>query len=268
MKNLKNTIISILIALVGAVLMGCLAVFALMLIIPSRDEEGHAAMPIFQFAMGWLVGIISFFAISILTFRKIRHRDFPIKMGNRPIVLLYLLISVLFAFDVIISFYGYSFSGYYADKIINWIWLGFTIFIIVYFWKKKSVRIYFYSLLILIGLSILPMAIPFFGIVYYFSTIGDFQQITINETYRLERTRPNVMAKGNIIVIYENQGLLEKTIATSQCLTCMAMYVSDSPEEIKDNIDDAQLVKITKDSITIEATVENKETRFTYPVIK
>ena len=109
------------------------------------------------------------------------------------------------------SFYDYSYYGYWTDKLINWIWLVFTVTIIFCFWKNKITRIYFFSLLTLILLSILPMAIPFFGIVFSFTTINDSQQIKLNNSFRIERTRQQAMSMPRIYV-YQRIGLLEKNI--------------------------------------------------------
>ncbi|WP_300977801.1 hypothetical protein [Flavobacterium sp.] len=90
-------------------------------------------------------------------------------------MILYAVVSVVFVFDFIIYLNGYSFSGSYSDKVLGWLWLVFTTFIIIKFWKEKTTKKYFLSLLGGIFLSLLPMGIPFLGILYYFSTIGDFQ---------------------------------------------------------------------------------------------
>ncbi len=112
------------------------------------------------------------------------------------------------------------------------------------------------------------MGIPFLGILYYFSTIGDFQQLTIDQKYRLERTKPNTMAKTSVIIIYENLGFFEKVIAISSCISCIDRYSFNSPDEYKGLIDDIQLVEINKDSITIEPTIDKEEVRLTIPIIK
>ena len=96
---------------------------------------------------------------------------------KRILVITYLTFTLFFLLGVFMSFYDYSYYGYWTDKLINWIWLVFTVTIIFCFWKNKITRIYFFSLLTLILLSILPIAIFFFVIVFSFITINDFQQI-------------------------------------------------------------------------------------------
>ena len=119
---------------------------------------------------------------------------------NRILVITYLTFTLIFLIGVFMSFYDYSYYGYWTDKIINWIWLIFTATVIFWFWKNKITRIYFFSLLTLILLSVLPMAIPFFGIVFSFTTINDYQQIKLNDSFRIERTRQQAMSMPRIYV--------------------------------------------------------------------
>ncbi|WP_213278013.1 hypothetical protein [Chryseobacterium indologenes] len=83
-------------------------------------------------------------------------------MSNKNLVIAYLAVTLVFLFGIVLSLNNYSFAGYYIDKIINWLWLLMTIFIIVRFWKKKVIKVYFGLLISGIILSILPMMIPFF----------------------------------------------------------------------------------------------------------
>jgi hypothetical protein len=53
------------------------------------------------------------------------------------------------------------------------------------------------------------MGIPFSGIIYYFSTIDDYQQIKLNKNYRIERTRQQALSIPRIY-IYKENGILEK----------------------------------------------------------
>ena len=132
-------------------------------------------------------------------------------MTNRILITTYLTLTLVFLLGVFMSFYDYSYYGYWTDKIINWIWLVLTLTVIFWFWRNKLTKIYFFSLLTLILLSILPMAIPFFGIVYSFSTIDDYQQIKLNDTYRIERTKQQALSAPRVYV-YKRIGILEKNI--------------------------------------------------------
>jgi hypothetical protein len=161
------------------------------------------------------------------------------------------------------SFYDYSLYGYYSDKIINWSWLFFTGTVIVWFWKKKLMRIYFYSLISLILLSILPMAIPFFGILYSFSTIDDYQQIKLNNTYRIERTKNQALSMPRIY-IYERKGLIEKNICRPRYAEIIdnVLNIERDQEAIDEkglSIQNAKLISFNKDSIGIEYQISGKK---------
>lgn len=92
-------------------------------------------------------------------------------MKNKNIVIAYLVVTLIFLGEVVLNFNQYSYAGYYPDKIIGWLWLVMTVFIIIRLWKKKAIKAYFAFLVAGIILSILPMMIPFFALVSYFSTI-------------------------------------------------------------------------------------------------
>jgi len=61
-------------------------------------------------------------------------------MSNKNIVIAYLAVTLILLFGIIISLNHYSLAGYYTDKIINWLWLAMTVFIIIRFWKKKELK--------------------------------------------------------------------------------------------------------------------------------
>ena len=182
---------------------------------------------------------------------------------NRILVITYLTFTLIFLIGVFMSFYDYSYYGYWTDKIINWIWLIFTATVIFWFWKNKITRIYFFSLLTLILLSVLPMAIPFFGIVFSFTTINDYQQIKLNDSFRIERTRQQAMSMPRIYV-YQRIGFLEKNI-------CRPVYgeIIESVLNLKENesnideeklsIQEAKLVSVNNDSIGIEYKILNNK---------
>ena len=183
-------------------------------------------------------------------------------MTNRILTITYSILTLLFLLGVFMTFYNYSYYGYYTDKAINWIWLGFTGIIMIWFWKMKAIKVYFFSLLTLLLLSILPMAIPFFGIVFYFSTIYDYQQFSLNSEYRIERTRQQALSLQRVYV-YKKTGIIEKNI-------CRPVY-----DEIKENvlnidrsknsidekqfsIQNAKFISCNTDSIGIEYQISGK----------
>ncbi len=194
------------------------------------------------------------------------------KTVNKTLVISYIILTIFFVVEVILSFYDHSYSGYYTDKIINWSWLLLTVIIIICFWKKKPVKIYFYSLLLFILLSILPMAIPFLGMLNFFSTIDDYQQIGLNNNYRIERTNHQALSIHRIY-IYKKRGIIEENIGRP-------IYSNVVKEVLNLNMDDilyefefkeypiqnAKLVDVTKDSIGIEYQIKNKKKLIYHPL--
>ncbi len=184
-------------------------------------------------------------------------------MKFKYLIAIYVLFSILFISGVILTFYDYSYRGYYTDKIIAWTWLLLNTLIIITYWKRKIVRIYLFSLIIFILLSIIPMGLPFFGMVLYFSTIDDFQQIKLNENYRIERTRQQPLSMPRIYV-YEQYGVFEKNICRTEYEEIIQKiekkdYYSSDIDEFKTQIQQAKLISINKDSLGIEYEILNKK---------
>ncbi|MFN1219313.1 hypothetical protein ACKW6Q_20300 [Chryseobacterium kwangjuense] len=181
-------------------------------------------------------------------------------MKNRDVIIAYIIITSIFIIGVILSFNRYSFAGYYTDKVINWLWLASTLFTIIWFWKKKAAKIYGALLVSFVCLSIVPMAIPFFGIVYYFSTIDDFQQIQLDAPYRIERTIPAALSRAKILV-YKNEGLLERQVYETPYEQILERKFPDL-NNINLPIQNATLVDSEKDSLGIEYRINNKKKVF------
>ena len=191
-------------------------------------------------------------------------------MKNRNIIIAYLVVTLILLSEMILNLNKYSYAGYYSDKIIGWLWLAMTVFIIIKLWKKKAIKVYFGLLVGAIILSILPMLIPFFGIVSYFSTIGSYQRIQLDDHYRIDRNRPNVLYKPQI-TIYRREGIVEKQIniipynqVLEKVFQCSSI---DLPVDDKEeNIQKAKLIMANKDSIGIEYQIMNKKQIFYHKV--
>jgi len=182
-------------------------------------------------------------------------------MSNKNLVIAYLAVTLVFLFGIVLSLNNYSFAGYYIDKIINWLWLLMTIFIIVRFWKRKVIKVYFGFLISGIILSILPMMIPFFGIIHYFSTIGCEQRVQLDDTYRIERGRPGALYRP-LITIYKKEGIFEKQISRIPYSDIIEKTVQPSEDTYLDDkklpIQEAKLINVNPDSIGIEYRILNK----------
>ncbi len=170
---------------------------------------------------------------------------------------------MLLIIGIVLTFNDYSYRGYYTDKIINWTWLLLSFLIVIIYWNKEYIKISLITFIIFIMLSIIPMGIPFFGMVYYFSSIDDYQQIQLNENYRIERTRQNALSMPRIY-IYKENGILEKNICRPSYSEILGKVLNveeykNSIDERKTDIQNARLVLINNDSIGIEYQILNKK---------
>lgn len=187
-------------------------------------------------------------------------------MKNKNIVITYLVVTLIFLSEVVLNFNQYSYRGYYTDKIIGWLWLGMTVFIIIKLWKKKAIKAYFGLLVAGIILSILPMMIPFFALLSYFSNIDSYQRVSLNDGYRIERYRPGALSKVQI-AIYQQKGIFEKRIGKIPYVEVLENVLQRpsfeiSSDERNEPIQEAKLVNANKDSIGIEYKIMNKKQIF------
>ncbi|MGE8554370.1 MAG: hypothetical protein ACN6OB_10625 [Chryseobacterium jejuense] len=191
-------------------------------------------------------------------------------MKNKNIVIAYLVVTLVFLSEVVLNFNQYSYAGYYTDKIIGWLWLALTVFIIIRLWKKKAIKAYFGLLVAGIILSILPMMIPFFALVSYFSTIDNYQRIQLEDNYRIERHRPGALSKPQI-AIYQQKGIFEKRIGKTPYIEVLEKILQRSSidipsDERNESIQEAKLINANKDSIGIEYKVMNKKQIFYHKI--
>ena len=99
----------------------------------------------------------------------------------------YLIISALIILNLCLFAYArISFAGYWSDRILFWIWVFTTPFIIILCWKKLFTKIYFGLLVIVLILSILPMAIPFFAIFLSASGKGRINNFNLDNNIRIQ----------------------------------------------------------------------------------
>lgn len=127
--------------------------------------------------------------------------------------LLYFVISLLFVISFLLNCYGYQFAGYWTEKIIAWIWLIDTVFIILCHWKYKFTKIYLSVLGALVVLSLLPMGIVFFAFLNFIGTFGDYQRLSINDDYRLEMTQHQPLSMPRVYIYQRQYVIFEKIIS-------------------------------------------------------
>lgn len=130
-------------------------------------------------------------------------------MENKKRILIsaYLFISALMVLNVVLySAWEMSFTGYWSDRAIFWLWLLVTPIIIVIFWKKIGMKIYFWLLVVGLILTILPMAIPFFGILLAGSGSGRLNHFNLANNIRVQTVSYGVMGRPRLQVVKD--GLL------------------------------------------------------------
>lgn len=179
----------------------------------------------------------------------------PLKKSYKKI---YYSFSILFGISIILNWNNWKFAGYFTDKIIAWIWIVLTLFFIIIFWKIKYVKIYFFSIVALLALSVLPMAIPLFGIYFYLTNEGDYQQIQLNNNFRLERTKQQALSLPRIYIYEKHFGILEKNIGRPNYSEILQeMFKNSNLNRKETTIQSAKFISKNKDSIGIEYEILN-----------
>ncbi|WP_231426903.1 hypothetical protein [Pedobacter sp. Leaf250] len=176
-------------------------------------------------------------------------------MINKTVLIrFYFFISALVVLDVgLYIFSQMSFVGYWSDRVIFWIWFFTTPFIIFSYWKKLIAKIYFYLLVAGLLLSILPMAIPFFGIFLSTTGRGRLNHFSLKDNFRVQSVGYGVMGKPRLQIVKD--GLLFDKI------------MLEDVDEIKKNdttslelrsAKNARLIAKSDTSITVKYFFENE----------
>lgn len=119
----------------------------------------------------------------------------------RPVTLIsYFACSVLFVLSFFHFFCDLRLRGFYTDKILAWVWLFFTVLVIVKFWKKSLAKIYLCCLSLLLLGSILAMMIPFFALLFHFTTMGVRSHGDLERGYRYEWKQDGALSYPRIYI--------------------------------------------------------------------
>jgi len=185
------------------------------------------------------------------------------KMFKNFIKNIYIIFSIILGGSFLLSRFDYQFYGYYTGKTIAWIWILLTFIFILIFWKSRRVKYYFLFLLILIPLSVIPMKLPYYAIEFYLTNEEDFQKIKLNEDFRIERTRQNVLSMPRVYFYQRKLGIFEKNICRPAYDKIVEEILDISSES--DNLDfrkipiqSIKLISINKDNIGVEYKIMNK----------
>ncbi|WP_207420202.1 hypothetical protein [Desertivirga brevis] len=127
----------------------------------------------------------------------------------KRIFLIYLILSAALILNLVLDIVkGISLQGYWADRIFFWIWLVYTLYILIKFWSKRGVRFYGWTLATLLGLSMLPMFIPFIAIILTGFGLDRTYGNDFNDNLRVQVTGKSVMGRPNVELI-RKYGLYE-----------------------------------------------------------
>lgn len=185
---------------------------------------------------------------------------------------IYIISSVvLILFLLSLNLMGLNLKGEYTYQILAWTWIIFTFYIVIKFWKIIYIKIYGFLLFALVGLSILPMAIPFLSIVSFLFNMNTIQTIKVNDEYKIVVTKKVMAMKRAYIYNSESKfPILEKSnnIARpdySDIVSETLNINSDDPKRYEyenEPIQQAKLISINKDSIGIE--ISNSQQKENY----
>ena len=200
------------------------------------------------------------------------------------LIRVYLFVSTLIVVNVALySFWRMSFTGYWSDRVIFWIWLLLTPIITFGFWKKLWAKIYFWLLVAGLILTILPMAIPFFGIILAGSGSGRYNHFSLENNVRVQTVGYGVMGRPRLQIVKDGF-LFDKIkfedgdeIGSNDVISIKPLHAKNDEDlpafEIRD-AKNAELIKETDTSVTVkyffdEATVETvhlfkEKTSFNY----
>ena len=107
-----------------------------------------------------------------------------------------------------------SWAGFWTDRIIIWLWLGLSMYMVVHYWRLPTTKILFYVAEGVVGLSLAPMGIPFIATVGFLSGANLENQKEVDVRYEL---RVNGMIMGpSMVNVIENHGIWEKQVAKDQ----------------------------------------------------
>ncbi len=164
---------------------------------------------------------------------------------------IYIGITALMLIDLILYLtLDISFIGNLIDRIILWVWFLSTFYIVFKFIRKKWAKIYGGILIVIIGLSLLPMMIPFLTTIGF--AIVNENSVKIDNEIHIRETSKSVIAMPYISIL-RNYWIFEREIGKTE-------YDFEIDDEFF-GIDDAKsikrLPKLNDKKIRLEFEFEN-----------
>ncbi|SUJ29122.1 Uncharacterised protein [Sphingobacterium spiritivorum] len=125
---------------------------------------------------------------------------------------IYGIISLLLLMDILAyCFFKISLKGYYSDVALVWLWFTGSLTIIILFWKRILAKILLGIITGGLILSILPMGMPFYALLFSTTPFGLWLDTDLNANYRAQIVGYSVMSHP-VLQVIEKKGLLEKQI--------------------------------------------------------
>lgn len=174
-------------------------------------------------------------------------------IDKKTIFSTYLFISALIILNsCLYVFAKMSFAGYWSDRILFWIWIAVTPFIIILYWKKLIAKLYFGFLILCLILSNLPIGILFFGMILSGTGSGRLNHFNLENNIRIQTVSYSIMGRP-LIQIVKDGFLFDKIKLKDQD----EIEKNDSTWlNVRDAIN-VQLIKETDTSITVKYFFEN-----------
>lgn len=134
------------------------------------------------------------------------------RIMKKLIIYIFLILSLLLLADSLMYYYyQMSFSGYYSDLILFWLWFFASIFIIVLYWKKVIAKLFLTIMILALIGSVLPLMLPFYTFLFSMTSIGLKFDKNLNEKYRVQVVGYSVMTYPWLELI-EKKGILERKV--------------------------------------------------------
>jgi len=160
--------------------------------------------------------------------------------------IIYLILSAALILNIALDIVkGISLQGYWGDRILYWTWLVITVYILMRYWSKKGVKFYGWTLMALLGLSMLPMFIPFTAIILTGFGLDRTYGNDFNDNLRLQVTGKSFMGRPNVELIRKH-GLYEVVLGE--------MSGFDLVDELDDleNINRVKILEEKENSLLVE----------------
>ncbi|SKA47609.1 hypothetical protein SAMN04488128_1093 [Chitinophaga eiseniae] len=172
----------------------------------------------------------------------------------------YAVITCLLFLNVVLDVgAGFSIRGYWPDRILFYLWLIGTVYIIVTYYKERFVKIYTWVLVALTLLSTLPMMIPFLTIVSVgFAQDTRFRKV-LPDNYRVQMGGKSPIGN-RIFEVMKGLGPLERLEGAAN----MNLLERDLGTAKLEDIQSVKVLQMWRDSSRIELQFPDTTVQFLF----